>query len=101
DGRGPECVVELRLLGNIRDAAPALAVGFVVEQYQAVVAAHEDVGPAVAVVVEGRGPVAVGEVDLVEAESCGRVLELEAADVAVKFARMADDFFAVVGSAAG
>ena len=44
---------------------------------------------------------AVLEVDLVEPDLRGHVLELEAAEVAVQLARVAEDLLAVVAAAAG
>ena len=109
DGGGPRhALVDARRGGHVGELPAALPVRFVVEEGQATPPTDEQIGPAVAVVIGHGGAVGV-EPRLATGERgqphlLRDVFELEAALVAVKFGRGAEDFLVVLAaeySAAG
>jgi len=85
----PEIVVELRLFGHFNElSAPCLLILHIVEQGHPAIAGHQQVRPAVLVVIPDRGTVRV-KIDLVQTDLGGDILELEVAQVLVELAGVA------------
>src|SRR5262249_4883636 len=75
----PGVVARPELVGDVRDAPAAVAVGFIVKQGQASVAGDQQIGPAVAIVVGDGGAVGVPPAHAAEPDLVGDIAKLPVA----------------------